>query len=185
MSISPPPPLPGGYKVGEKVFYTGQSFSFEYDGKTLDRVYGEQGEVTGPATVESHKGKGVTAVFSGDSRQCYLTQVRRLRAASAASPSPAAPHTRRCPHAPRASPRQPLPRRASPHCTSSRSRRGPLPGCGRDGGRGRGAGMVLAGRFGGGGRALYTFLLLTAGGCVCAQVSRDAPQPLPRKAAQA
>ena len=99
MSISPPPPLPGGYAPGDKVFYTGQSFSFEYDGKTFDRVYGEQGEVTGPATVESHKGKGVTAVFSGDSRQCYLTQVRRLRAASAASPSPAAPHTRRCPHA--------------------------------------------------------------------------------------
>ena len=98
--------LPGGYKVGEKVFYTGQSFiwsyfSIEYDGKTLDRVYGEQGEVTGPATTEYTKGKGVKVLFPGNtaSINCLLTTVRRLRAASAAThtPQPAAPHTRRCP----------------------------------------------------------------------------------------
>ena len=92
--------------MGEKVFYTGQSFiwsyfSIEYDGKTLDRVYGEQGEVTGPATTEYTKDKGVKVLFPGnkDSINCPLTTVRRLRAASAAT-LPPAPRTRDAAHAP-------------------------------------------------------------------------------------
>ena len=77
--------LPGGYTVGEKVFFTGASQTWD-DGDKL--VHGQQGEVVGPATSETHKGKGVSVLFPGnkDSVQCLLTEVRRLRA-SAPPPS--------------------------------------------------------------------------------------------------
>ena len=79
--------LPGGYKVGEKVFYMGSSQTWD-DGDKL--VHGQQGEVTGPATMEYHKGPGVAVSFPGNTGivNCSLTQVRRLRAAPAASPTP-------------------------------------------------------------------------------------------------
>ena len=96
VSRDAPPPLPGGYKVGEKVFYTGASYTHSDDMKW---VCGQQGEVTGPGT-GSHEGKGVKVFFPGNKGNvgCLLTMVRRLRAASAAAtPPPAAPHTRRCP----------------------------------------------------------------------------------------
>ena len=53
-------------------------------------VHGQQGEVTGPATMEYHKGPGVAVSFPGNTGivNCSLTQVRRLRAAPAASPTP-------------------------------------------------------------------------------------------------
>ena len=94
MSRAAPPPLPGGYKVGEKVFFTGASETWD-DGDKL--VHGQQGEVVGPATIETHKGKGVAVRFpcNKGNVECYLYAVRRLRAAHAATP------TRRC--APRAS----------------------------------------------------------------------------------
>ena len=94
----PPPPLPGGYRLGEKVFFTGDSQTFA-DGDKL--VHGQQGEVTGPAIDESVKGKGVCVLFPGNTGNvdCYLTQVRRLRAASAAT-APACAHTRDAAHAP-------------------------------------------------------------------------------------
>ena len=84
-------PLPGGYAVGEKVFFTKASQTFA-DGDKL--VHGQQGEVTGPATSESYKGKGVLVRFPGNKGNinCLLDQVRRLRAAAAATPTPA-PHT--------------------------------------------------------------------------------------------
>ena len=47
LSRSPPPPLPGGYKVGEKLYFVGSSQTFD-DGDRL--VHGEQGEVMGPST---------------------------------------------------------------------------------------------------------------------------------------
>ena len=47
LSRSPPPPLPGGYKVGEKLYFIGASQTFE-SGNRL--VHGEQGEVMGPET---------------------------------------------------------------------------------------------------------------------------------------
>ena len=96
MSRDAPPPLPGGYKVGEKVFYTGATLTFEFGGKTHKYPHGEQGEVTGPATLESHKGKGVKVLFPGNKGRvdCYLTQVRRLRAVSAATPT-CASHAKR------------------------------------------------------------------------------------------
>jgi len=101
VSRDAPPPLPGGYKPGEKVFYTGRSETFPSGNK---RVYGQQGEVTGPAISESHKGKGVAVRFPGNKGnvQCYLNQVRRLRTAPAANPPAYAPHTRRCMRTPRA-----------------------------------------------------------------------------------
>ena len=87
MSRDAPPPLPGGYNLGDKVFYSGASQTFPSGNKV---VHGQQGEVVGPATAESHKGKGVKVRFPGNKGNisCYLTQVRRLRAAPAASPTP-------------------------------------------------------------------------------------------------
>ena len=45
LSRSPPPPLPGGYKVGEKLYYIGASQTVD-NGDRL--VHDEQGEVMGP-----------------------------------------------------------------------------------------------------------------------------------------
>ena len=56
-------PLPGGYKVGEKVFYMGASQTFA-DGDKV--VHSQQGEVTGPAITENTKGKGVAVLFPGN-----------------------------------------------------------------------------------------------------------------------
>ena len=51
-------------------------------------MHGQQGEMVGPATIEGHVGKGVKVLFPGNKGyvNCYLTQVRRLRAAPAAHP---------------------------------------------------------------------------------------------------
>jgi len=77
-------PLPGGYTVGEKVFFTGQSQTLSSGDKL---VHGQQGEVVGPVTLETHKSKGVRVLFPGNKQSifCFLTEVRRLRAASAAT----------------------------------------------------------------------------------------------------
>ena len=106
------------------MFWTGASQTFPSGDKL---VHGQQGEVTGPATAETHKGKGVKVLFPGNKGNvsCHLTSVRRLRAASAATPPPAAPHTRRWPRPVRVPATQPLPRRRSPHCMRSRSYRSP------------------------------------------------------------
>ena len=95
MSRNPPPPLPGGYTVGEKVFCTVASQTFPSGDKV---VHGQQGVVMGPATVETRKGKGVKVLFTGikGNVECYLGEVRRPRAAPAATPPACAPHTRRC-----------------------------------------------------------------------------------------
>jgi len=57
-------------------------------------VHGQQGEVVGPAVLEGHKGKGLAMRFPGNKGYitCLIDQVRRLRAAAAANPTPA-PHT--------------------------------------------------------------------------------------------
>ena len=75
----------------DEVYYQGTS-------ETLDNgphaghdklVHGQRGEVVGPATSESHKGKGVKVLFPGNKGgiNCLLTQVRRLHAASASPPA--------------------------------------------------------------------------------------------------
>ena len=78
VSRQPPPPLPGGYALGEQVYYTGTSETFE-NGDQVE--HGKQGEVVGPAIAESHKGKGVAVLFPGNKRtvQCVLNRVRRGR----------------------------------------------------------------------------------------------------------
>ena len=69
------PPLPGGYKVGEQVYYTGCSHVFE-SGERVE--HGQQGEVVGPALRDSHKGRGVAVRFLGINlaTNCLLTEVR-------------------------------------------------------------------------------------------------------------
>ena len=90
----PPPELPGGYKVGEKVFFTEANHIFLSGDKI---VHGQQGEVTGPVTLEGYEGVNVRFPGNKGLVACLLTQVRRLRAAPAA-PHPACdPHSRRCP----------------------------------------------------------------------------------------
>ena len=83
VSPKPPPPLPDGYTVGEKVFFTGAS-CWRYrdvaclssqthtDGRRYN--HGMQGEVVGPALA----GKGVTVLFPGDKLpiSCEITEVR-------------------------------------------------------------------------------------------------------------
>ena len=88
----PPPALPGDYKLGEKVFYTAANQTLSNGDKV---VHGQQGEVTGPATAESVKGKGVNVRFPGNKGKinCYLTQARRLRAAPAATHPACDPHS--------------------------------------------------------------------------------------------
>ena len=74
----PPPPLPGGYTVGEQVYFTGAGETL----KSGDRVeHGKQGEVVGPAKAESVKGKGVAVLFPGNKGAivCFLDQVHRFR----------------------------------------------------------------------------------------------------------
>ena len=104
MSRDAPPPLPGGYKVGEKVFYTGISFTFESGGATHKYVYGQQGEVVGPGTDDDGE-EGVSVHFpdNEDGLGCPLAEVRRLQAASAAHLPPAR-IARSTAHAPSAHP---------------------------------------------------------------------------------
>ena len=78
VSRQPPPPLPGGYTVGEQVYYTWTSQTVE-NGDQVE--HGKQGEVAGPAASESHKGKGVALRFPGNKGaiNCHLDHVRRGR----------------------------------------------------------------------------------------------------------
>ena len=78
VSREPPPPLPGGYVVSDKVYFTGKSETFE-SGDRLE--HGKRGEVVGPATCESHRGKGVAVLFRGNKGaiNCFLTNVRACR----------------------------------------------------------------------------------------------------------
>ncbi len=82
VSRDAPPPLPGGYTVGEKVFFTGASCWRYRDAACLSSQthtagrrydHGMQGEVVGPALA----GKGVTVLFPGDKLgiSCEITEV--------------------------------------------------------------------------------------------------------------
>ena len=95
MSREPPPALPGGRGVADLLYYTGKSQNFDNGDKL---VHGQRGEVVGPATHESHKGKGVAVLFPGNKGwvDCYLDMVRRLHAAFATPP----PRHRRRHHLP-------------------------------------------------------------------------------------
>ena len=58
--------------MAEHVFYTGANQTFPSGDKL---VHGQQGEVMGPATSESHKGKGLSIRFPGNKGnvECWLT----------------------------------------------------------------------------------------------------------------
>ena len=75
----------GGYMLGEQLFFTGPNETFTNGDKV---VHGQKGMVRGSATSKSHKMKGVKVLFPGNkgSINCYLSQVRRPRAAPAAHP---------------------------------------------------------------------------------------------------
>ena len=76
---TPPPPLPGGYAVGEKVYYTGCSETFPSGNKL---THGQEGEVTGhPESDSPAFGKGVAVMFPGneDDISCYLTTLSRSK----------------------------------------------------------------------------------------------------------
>ena len=75
LSRSEPPPLPGGYSVGDEVFWTGESKTFLRGSRLL---YGGKVEVVGPATSEAAKGKGVKVRFTEHSSiDCFLTNLSR------------------------------------------------------------------------------------------------------------
>ena len=79
LSRSPPPPLPGGYAVGEKVYFTGNSQTYP-NGDT--RTPGQEGEVTGhPSSDSPAFGKGVAVKFPGSkgSVDCYLFELSRSK----------------------------------------------------------------------------------------------------------
>ena len=100
MSREPPPPLPGGYTVGEQVYYTGAGGTLESGDRV---VHGQQGKGVGPVTLESHEGKGVAVRFPGNKGaiNCLLDQVRRHRRHAAARSSPPAPQLPLLPAHPR------------------------------------------------------------------------------------
>ena len=75
LSRTPPPPLPGGYAVGEKVYFTGMSMTFE-DGDKL--THGQSGEVVGPANRADGQAR-LAMRFPGNKGdvECSLTQLSR------------------------------------------------------------------------------------------------------------
>ena len=93
VSREPPPPLPGGYVVSDKVYYTGTGDTFD-DGDRLE--HGKQGEVVGPATSERCGGRGLAVLFPGNegALDCCFTEARRLPPLSALRcPSSSPPKT--------------------------------------------------------------------------------------------
>ena len=70
LSRTPPPTtLPGGYRVGDTVFYAAPNETFPSGDRVL---YGEEGEIVGPATLETHKDNGVAVKFSANTRAVEL-----------------------------------------------------------------------------------------------------------------
>uniref|UniRef100_A0A0D3I0I5 Uncharacterized protein n=1 Tax=Emiliania huxleyi (strain CCMP1516) TaxID=280463 RepID=A0A0D3I0I5_EMIH1 len=74
LSVEKPPPLPGGHDLGDQLYYTGPSHSFE-SGDEL--VHGQQGEVVGPATEGTRQGNGLVMLFPGNKGHvnCYLSRL--------------------------------------------------------------------------------------------------------------
>ena len=120
ISRIPPPPLQGGYKVGEKLFYTWPSRTFEHNGTTYTLVQGQQGEVMGPGTGQHEpKGTGLAMLFPGNKGcvDCVLAKVslppRRLRCRPLPAPHHATPAHIPSGHPP-ATPTPSMPPRAQP-----------------------------------------------------------------------
>ena len=60
-----PPPLPDGFVLGEKVYYTGPSETFEDPSETFVLEHGAQGEVVGRVRAGGHMFEGVAVRFPG------------------------------------------------------------------------------------------------------------------------
>ena len=73
---APPPPLPGGYALGETVVYVAEDFTFA-SGNRL--AHGAAGEVMGPTAVGHVAGKGLSVLFPGNRATvaCELADLRR------------------------------------------------------------------------------------------------------------
>ena len=86
LSRAAPPPLPGGYRVFDEVFYTGASFTYP-DGDRY-RV-GDKGEVVGPVDDED---EAVSVMFPGnkESIDILLTELNRTAPPAAEEAAPAA-----------------------------------------------------------------------------------------------
>lgn len=72
----PNPPLPGGCRTGEELYYLGASGMLPSGDKL---VYGQRGTVAGPPSLASYKGRGVAMAFPGNKGriECYLDQLSR------------------------------------------------------------------------------------------------------------
>ena len=62
VSREPPPPLPGGWKVEDPLYFKGCSQTY-VDGTKV--VHGQRGEVVGPATLEGYVGRALEVKFPG------------------------------------------------------------------------------------------------------------------------
>ena len=79
--------LPGNFKVGESLYYTGPTLTetLAFGGLSGGApagnkwVHGQRGEVVGPAMSEAAKGKGLSMRFHGnkDNVNCWLTELSR------------------------------------------------------------------------------------------------------------
>ena len=107
------PLLPGGYEVGEKVFFTGASQTLSNGDKVM---HGQQGKATGPAIFRAHPStQGCTVRFPGNKGNinCDLTMVPPPRRRHCYPPPD--PYTRDADRS-----RLCQPRRPSPDCQRSR-----------------------------------------------------------------
>ena len=74
LSRIPPPPLPGGYALGDKVYYTGKSMTI----RSNQYTHGQLGVVTGqPERGNPMFGKGVVVMFSESNVNVYLPEISR------------------------------------------------------------------------------------------------------------
>lgn len=70
-------PLPGGYSVGEQLFYTGPSVT---KSQVQVWLYGERGDVVGPATSSRLVGKGLSMLFPSSTKVQQISLVHLSRA---------------------------------------------------------------------------------------------------------
>jgi len=84
LSREPPPPLPGGFKLGEMLYYIGNSETF-YSGDSV--VHGQQGEVIGPALEDPVRIAIMVPGNKGNIR-CRLEELSREPPPSPPSPPP-------------------------------------------------------------------------------------------------
>ena len=85
LSRSPPPPLPGGFSIGQKVYYTGDSKTLA-SGNWL--VFGEPCEIMGPTDSTEPQPDQLNVQFPGRDRHvnCKLSSLSRLQPADHSPP---------------------------------------------------------------------------------------------------